>query len=146
MICLDTSVIVRMLLGEPDWEHVSDFIADQSERMISDFAWGEFVDVFARKTRNHEIEGASVRSAIRRFEGMFADWRWTSLEAGDVAIATAFILDDVRRSLKLPDALHLAIAKRTGARLITTDRGQAAAAAALGIAFPDPTRSPMEPR
>jgi predicted nucleic acid-binding protein len=55
----------------------------------------------------------------------------------DVALATAY----TRRldlPLLAPDALHISIARRLEATLVTFDRGMAAAAGALGVAVTIP--------
>jgi hypothetical protein len=56
---------------------------------------------------------------------------------GDIALATTYI----RRfdlTLRTPDALHIAIARRIEATLVTFDRTMAAAARALGMAVATP--------
>jgi predicted nucleic acid-binding protein len=56
---------------------------------------------------------------------------------GDVSLATTYI----RRldfPLRTPDALHIAIARRLDATLVTFDRSMAAAARALGMAVATP--------
>lgn len=59
------------------------------------------------------------------------------IATGDVALVTIYI----RRldlTLRTPDALHIAIARRMDAILVTFDRTMAAAARALGMAVATP--------
>jgi len=57
--------------------------------------------------------------------------------AADIARAATFLrrLDLI---LRTPDAIHIAIAERIGATLVTFDRQMAAAARALGMAVATP--------
>lgn len=64
---------------------------------------------------------------------------WLSTTATDVLIATEFVTR-FDLGLRLPDAIHLSITQRHGATLVTTDKKQGDAAAALGIGYVDPTR------
>ena len=56
---------------------------------------------------------------------------------GDLAAATMF-LRRLDLPLRTPDALHIAIAQRLGATLVTFDRQMAASAHALGTAVETP--------
>jgi predicted nucleic acid-binding protein len=51
----------------------------------------------------------------------------------DVVVATG-LARRLERSLRAPDALHLAITRRIGAQLLTFDKSMASAARSLGIA------------
>jgi predicted nucleic acid-binding protein len=55
----------------------------------------------------------------------------------DVAVATAF-LRRLDLTLRAPDAIHIAIAQRVDATLVTFDQGMATAALALGRAVVTP--------
>ncbi len=59
------------------------------------------------------------------------------ISAGDVAVATAF-LRRLDLPLRTPDALHIAIAGRIGATLVTFDQRMAISARALGMAVATP--------
>ena len=75
--------------------------------------------------------------------GAFAS-RWMTRAGGRREITTADIeaADRIfaasRSNLRTPDALHVAIARRLDATLVTLDRGMAAAARALGMAVSTP--------
>lgn len=59
------------------------------------------------------------------------------ISPGDVAAATTF-LRRLDLTLRTPDALHIAIAQRINATLVTFDRQMAASARALGMAVSTP--------
>ena len=69
---------------------------------------------------------------------------WMTRAGGRREITTADIeaADQILRrldvNLRTPDALHIAIARRLDATLVTLDRGMAAAARALGMAVSTP--------
>ena len=75
----------------------------------------------------------------------FAAWRAAASSAADMHAADARLAYAyVRRfdlRLRAPDALHLAIARRVDATLITLDRRLASAARELGIAVEMPEAS-----
>jgi predicted nucleic acid-binding protein len=62
---------------------------------------------------------------------------WIEMNAADVALATAF-LRRLDLTLRTPDALHIAIAHRINATLVTFDQRMAASARALGMAVATP--------
>ncbi len=71
-------------------------------------------------------------------------WTYVSVLSADVTAASEMVTE-FYLGLRLPDAIHLAIAKRLGFILITSDRKQGHAAAALAIAYVDPNYPPKEP-
>ena len=112
---------------------------DASLRLVSDFGWGEFVATLGRKVRGREVSGDEANQLLAAARNYFERWRWAEVVSADVETATEFVAR-FDLGLRLPDAIHLAIARRNGATVITTDRRQSDAAAALGIGYVDPTR------
>ncbi len=137
---LDASALVSVLLGEPTSRAVRAHLRlGSAEPIISSFGVGECsaaiagLVVMGRKT---ESEAVALLTALD-------EWVATSATLGpirDSDITEANCI--VRRfdlKLRLPDAIHVATARRMNARLITLDRRMAAAANALGIACINPT-------
>jgi len=60
------------------------------------------------------------------------DWRRLPIENRDIEEAIDLVAK-VTLSLRLPDAIHIAVARRVGATLITNDRQQHRAARTLGV-------------
>jgi predicted nucleic acid-binding protein len=85
-----------------------------------------------------EMSLADGRLALSGFDS------WVGLSAERVEIAAADIdrADGILRRLDLPlvtpDAIHIAIAQRIAATLVTFDRQMAASARALGMAVATP--------
>jgi predicted nucleic acid-binding protein len=124
---LDTSVVVALLTEDPLNQRASAFLRDSSDTLIiSDFGSVEFSAVVAR------------RAALAIFDA------WTARTARRVGISGADVADadtHLRRldlTLLTPDAIHIAIAGRIGATLVTFDRAMAVSARAVGMAVTTP--------
>lgn len=134
-VYLDTSVIVPLFMDEAFSSRSHDFLRSRAPVcLVSDFAAAEFSSALARRVRMGELIVDRARIAF----GLFDDWmpraaQQVETAATDISAAAAFI----RRldlPLRTPDALHIAIARRMGASLVTFDDGMAAAARILGVA------------
>lgn len=132
MIYLDTSVIVPLFLPEPRSGEVESRVALQ-EIVVSDLATAEFSSAVAMAVRTKRVPKTAAHAVLAQFDAWAPDHALVAeTQSEDFAAATAFI----RRfdlALRTPDALHIAIAVRLGARLLTFDAKMAAAAKALGI-------------
>jgi uncharacterized protein len=122
--------------------HVADALSSRARALISswtrqvvvsDLTVAEFSSVIARRFRTLELTKAEAAKCISNGDV------WVSLYANSVEItghdlkqAIAWI-QRLELPLRTPDALHLAIAMRLGARLITFDRQMAQSAASLDI-------------
>jgi hypothetical protein len=132
---LDASAIVEFVTLGSFTKRVEAFLgANPDGLMISDFAAAEFAAVIARRVRTGELPTDEARIALADFDG-WSGRATLRIETGsvDVVQAAAYI----RRldlPLRVPDAIHIAIADRCGASLVTFDRAMAAAARILGVA------------
>jgi uncharacterized protein len=112
--------------------------------LVSDFGAAEFSSALARRVRMHHLTREDALLAFEHFD------TWTTRAADRREITTAdnrggvsnFAADQVLRrldvNLRTPDALHIAIAQRLEATLVTFDWGMAAAARPLGMAVATP--------
>jgi predicted nucleic acid-binding protein len=132
---LDASVILPRVVEEPGSEAVRAYmLTTDEERLISDLAGAEVASGLSRMVRMRVMSPGDAEQHL----GDFEIWRAATaspvdLHAADARLAYAY----VRRfdlALRAPDALHLAIAHRLDATLVTLDRRMARAAAELGIA------------
>jgi len=136
---LDTNVIVAMLTPEPFSERAERFaIANPDGLLVSDFAAAEFASVIARRVRTRELRLDEGRDALIAFDV----WRSRSARqiqttAPDVAIVETY-LRRLDLPLLTPDAIHIAIAQRLGAALVTFDQQMASSARVLGMAVTTP--------
>lgn len=138
-VYLDASVLVPRLVEEPESGRIDAYLAGTSEELlISDFAAAEVASALSRLVRMRLLEATAASSALDDFE----IWRSArsapvELHTADARLAYAYLR---RFDLKLraPDALHLAIARRLDATLVTLDRNLENAARELGIAVDMP--------
>ena len=135
---LDASVLVAMLTIDPLNPRAEAFLeTDPGDVIVSDFAAAEFSSAIARRVRTGEITREAGQADLADFD------LWTmrlaqrvELAPGDVAAAQAY-LRRLDLTLLTPDALHIAIAGRIGATLVTFDRQMAASARTLGLEVAD---------
>jgi len=131
---LDASVIMPTLVAEPLSPAVDSFmLMDAWERTVSDFGAAEVASVLSRLVRMSVLTSAAAQGKLADFETWrAADTSPVDLQASDAHLAHTYV-SRFELKLRAPDALHLAIAKRLGATLVTLDQRLAAAATALGI-------------
>ena len=139
----DASVLLPTLIAEPTTEAVYDCLgADGRELLISDFAAAEVASALSRLVRMALLTDADASARLADFDA----WRAAMSSPVDIAVSdTRLAYIFVRRfdlGLRAPDALHLAIARRLDATLVTLDRRLATAARELGITVEDP-RHPL---
>ena len=136
---LDASFLIALLSVERFSVDADRFVRRHSGGlMVSDFAAAEFASAIARRVRMHETTEAEARSDLSAFD----DWvgrstRQVEITPVDVGLAAAY-LRRLDLPLRTPDAIHIAIAQRLGATLVTFDRQMAESARALGTAVATP--------
>lgn len=134
-IYLDASCLVPTLVEEPASGAVRAYLATREDRLVSEFAAAEVASALSRLVRTGLLTAAEGAARLADFDA----WRAATsspvdLHAADVRLAYAY----VRRfelMLRAPDALHLAIALRIDATLVTLDGRLARAAQELGVTF-----------
>lgn len=141
---LDTSVLLPTLIAERTTEAVYDCLgADGQELLISDFAAAEVASALSRLVRMALLTDADASARLADFDA----WRAAMSLPVDIAASdTRLAYIYARRfdlGLRAPDALHLAIARRLDATLVTLDRRLATAARELDVAVEDP-RHPLD--
>jgi len=133
-VYLDATAIVSAFVRDGFSDRARTFLGQEPTGvLVSDFAAAELASVVSRYVRTNAMTREAALLVFPRFD----DWRATSceemwLEMADVAVATA-LLRRLDSPLRAPDALHLAMAQRAAASLLTFDDRLAAAAARLGI-------------
>lgn len=139
---LDASVLLPTLIAEPTTEAVYDCLGtDDQELLISDFAAAEVASALSRLVRMSLLTDADAAARLADFDA----WRAAMSLPADIGASDARLAYIyVRRfdlGLRAPDALHLAIARRLDATLVTLDRRLATAAREMGIAVELPKAS-----
>jgi predicted nucleic acid-binding protein len=131
---LDASVLLPALVEEAASAAVDAYLLHESKPLlVSDFAAAEVASGLSRLVRMRLFDGAAAAARIEEFDIWRAAATTTvDLHAADARLAYLF----VRRFallLRAPDALHLAIARRLDATLVTLDRRLVRAAEELEI-------------
>jgi hypothetical protein len=139
---LDASVLLPTLIAEPTTEAVYDWLGADQELLIGDFAAAEVAAALSRLLRMGLLTDADASARLADFDA----WRAAMSTPVDIAASDARLAYIYTRrfdlGLRAPDALHLAIARRLDATLVTLDLRLATAARELGIPVEDP-RHPL---
>ena len=138
-IYLDASFLIPTLVEEQGSAGVIAYlVAAERELLVSEFAAAEVASALSRLVRMRLLASADAEARLADFEA----WRAAAsspvdLRPADARLAYAY----VRRfdlMLRTPDALHLAIAARLDASIVTLDRRLERAAQEVGIAVEVP--------
>ena len=130
---VDASVIAGIALRDIDLERLVATVPVDVAFAYSTFGFGEVVSAIAariRATHGCDEDGSSRINDLRKF---LKNWIWMDWTSGDLDRAVA-LTARVSLALKLPDAIHIAIAERLDFPLLTLDRQQHRAASTLGLA------------
>jgi predicted nucleic acid-binding protein len=138
-VYLDASVLVGLIADETNRPLLVPHLdPDARSILVSDFCVAEVSAALTSKGRRLGLPAASVDQDIARLDvwiDQFADRvRMMAVDVDNATIA-------IRRpniALRAPDAIHIAVARRLTATLLTFDRGMARAAASLGVACINP--------
>lgn len=130
IVCLDTSVLIAAFTREAGSPRALALLSGDAAWRVSDWAMAEFAAAIRIKARRGELDVDQVEVVEAILEEMIAEAA-ISVEAEDHPEARRLIVED--GLLRAPDALHLAIAQRLGARLATFDTNLARAAEAIGV-------------
>jgi len=136
---LDASILVALFVIDPSSARAEAFAsANPDVFAISDFGAAEFASAVARRVRTRDLTPNEARLAFSNFDS-WADRSADRQETTTPDIAAADrILRRLDVNLRTPDALHIVIAQRINATLVTFDRQMAAGARALGMAIATP--------
>jgi predicted nucleic acid-binding protein len=134
-IYFDTSVLVPMWIEDTRSETVERWLETLADApVVSDWALAEFTSALGIRRRI----GAIDQAACERAEHALDQWVESGVErlvlvAADLVTARHLMRVDAV-VVTAPDALHLALARRSGTALATLDEPLRRAAEALGIA------------
>jgi predicted nucleic acid-binding protein len=130
---LDASVMVALHLPEARSDAVEQALMALDDLLVSEFGAGEVASAIARHVRMGIFTHAHAELAFLAFD----DWRrdaTISLPVDEADLKTAHrLVRTLNLGLLMPDALHIALAQRHGAVLMTLDTNMARAAATIGV-------------
>ena len=132
-VYVDASVLVSLFTPDALSARVDELMRrTQAAIVISDFAAAEFASAISRCVRTRELAKNHARSVFGSFDEWSArETQRVEVTSADIAV-TATYLRRLDLVLRAPDAIHIAIAQRIGARLMTLDKGMIKAARSLG--------------
>jgi len=135
VIYLDTSVLGAIFFREPGAaDLVARFESQRKESlMISAWTLTEMASIGGIKQRTGTIDTETRQQALANFQ-RFASMRLGMTEIEPADFRTAAVLIESPADLRAGDALHLAVARRLGARIASLDHRLCAAAEVLGLA------------
>ena len=136
---LDASVLVALFVIDPSSARAEAFLSARPEIVVvSDFAVAEFSSAVGRRERTRDLTREDGELAFSNLDTWVARSAYREeVTTADIDAATR-ILRRLDVNLRTPDAIHIAIAGRLEATLVTFDRSMAASASALGIAVAAP--------
>lgn len=133
-VYLDVNVLVALFAIDPHNARADRTVGDLHDDLaVSNLSVAEFSSVIARRVRTHDLHASEARTAFANFDIWCT--RNTSpveIETTDISAATT-LMRRLDLTLRTPDALHIAVAQRTGCTLLTFDTGMAKVARALGV-------------
>ncbi len=135
MIYLDTSVLGAIFFREPGAANLVARIESQrkAKLMISAWTLTEMASIGGIKQRTGAIDAETRQQAIANFQ-RFASGNLVTVEIDPADFRTAAVLIESPTALRAGDALHLAIARRLGARVASLDQKLCSAIKTLGLA------------
>ena len=136
-VYLDASILVSFFTLDTLSSRAESILKTQSRVVVSNFAAVEFASALARRVRMRLLAEQEARIAFSIFDA-WADRtaRLVNMDNTDVSAAAAF-LRRLDLTLRTQDALHIAIARRLDAALLTFDKQMKEAARVLGVKVSD---------
>ena len=131
---LDTSVLVALLTPDAFAARSEQFKSDnENSLVVSDFAAAELASVISQRVRTRTTSRENARLVLADFDAWLTGVNLRpQIDPADVARAD-FYLRRLDLPLRAPDAIHIAVAQRLGATLVTFDRAMTMAARALDV-------------
>lgn len=131
---IDTSVLLAYLTPEAGSEAAEAFMRSVGEPIaVSAWTETELLSALGVKIRSRQLRRSHADDVVERYSHFIAPiLRRVEVLDRDHRLA-AILLQGWATSLRAGDALHLAIAGRTGSEIFTFDRTMAKSATKLGI-------------
>lgn len=131
---IDTGVVGSYLFPKAFSEEAEAVLRSLQYCYISDLTEVEFYSLAAKKLRTHELSEAQVRHVIMTFESLVGQGHFQRLVMLPEDFARSkYYLSGLQTNLRALDSLHVAIAERLEAVLVTSDKNQAVGAEYFGL-------------
>lgn len=133
-VYLDADILVSLLSPDANTPRAQAAVGKRLPQVVvSDFGGAEFASAISRRVRMREIPAAEGRSILSDYD------RWIAATAEverilptDVALCASY-LRRLDLPVRTPDALHIALASRLGAAILSLDKQLLSSAAKLGV-------------
>jgi len=136
---LDASVLVTLFVTDPSSARAEAFLSVHPEIVVvSDFGVAEFSSAVGRRVRTRDLAREDGELALSNLDTWVARSAYREETTTADIDAANRILRRLDINLRTPDAIHIAIARRLEATLVTFDRSMAGGARALGMAVATP--------
>jgi predicted nucleic acid-binding protein len=136
-VYLDASILVSFFAIDTLSSRAESVLKTQSGVIVSNFAAVEFASALARRVRMRLLTEQEARIAFSTFDA-WADRTaiLVNMDNTDISAAAAF-LRRLDLTLRTQDALHVAMARRLDAAVLTFDKQMREAARVLGVNVSD---------
>jgi hypothetical protein len=131
---LDASFLIAMFANDAFTPSARQFLrSEKPVLLVSDFVSAEFVSAVSKRVRVGQFGMSDARLTLSNFDAwMPRGAQHVNMTSADIKVAEAY-LRRLDLTLRTPDAIHIAMAQRTGAMLLTFDKKMAACACVLGM-------------
>lgn len=120
LICLDASVVLKLLLAEPDASEADAVLRSDDRLMAPDLLRVEVASAISRRVRDQRVSEESGRAAYSKWHSLL-DQGALHLIPTDPIIDRAFEIAMEARH-PVPDCVYIAAAESVGATIVTADR------------------------
>jgi uncharacterized protein len=130
----DASALIPLMVEEPDTSWCLARVSQVAQALyVSDFAYAEVGAAVSKFVRMELLEPEAGRSLLVRFDVWLHSGRSVVETTGPDIAEAGRLVRRFELKLRTPDALHLSLARRCAAQLVTRDQGMARAAAMIGL-------------
>jgi len=129
VIAIDASVLAKFLLKEEGWLEVAEHL--KAGVVSIDQIAKEAASAVLKRHRAGGTSQEQVKVMLKALKGLLAG---AIKMEGELAYLDEAIAISLRRNANIYDSLYIALAKRLGLRLLTSDERQARVAASEGVA------------
>ena len=135
---VDTSALMALVCHEPQSEQALQWLSvcQWQDLLISPWVQVELASALSVKQRMQQLNTAQARQALEQGRAFLSNIPSTDITSADYESALT-LCADAKARLRAPDALHLAVAARSGcAALASFDADMQSAARKLGLTCP----------
>lgn len=133
-VYLDASILVSLISTDANTKAADAALRGLPEIFTSDFGGAEFASAISKRVRLRELRLSEAKAMlIEHDQWIEAYANAVVVGPSDVARCSAY-LRRLDLPLRTPDALHIAIASRLGAQILSFDKQLRASARKLGVA------------